>query len=92
MAYQGKNKVGVLSQAIAGPRTWYYTDTGSTAVVVAGAAFFSDGKTLGMKVGDIVQYTNTTLAKADRLVVTAVQAQDTGVPFAEVGDTGASGA
>jgi hypothetical protein len=83
------DKLNLQMQPIAGARTWQYTDTGSALAAVAGAAFFSDGKRKGMKVGDIVLFSSAGATPTkDTFVVTAVNPEDTGVPFAEVGDTG----
>lgn len=87
MAYK-TDKVGNRSQAIAGPREWIYTDTGSALASVVTAAFFSNGRNLGMKAGDIVFFSPAlTPFDSHRLVVIDVQAQDTGVQFASVKNT-----
>jgi len=87
MAYKSA-KLNLQSQSIAGVRHWSYTDTGSTVVLAAGDAFFSDGRTKGMKVGDIVFVSNPT--EAQHLVITAVQTTDTGGQYAQAGDTGSA--
>lgn len=84
MAYK-KNNLHMDQQSIAGPRTWTYADTGSALASVVTAAFFSDGKDMGMKVGNIVMFSPLlTPFDSHRLVVIDVQAQDTGVQFASV--------
>jgi hypothetical protein len=87
MAYKTE-KLNLQPQAIAGPRIWFYSDTGSvrTDLPVA-TGFFTDGKTKGMKVGDLLYFTNANGGDAARFVVDALQAQDTGVQFASVSDT-----
>lgn len=87
MSYK-TDKLNLQTQSIAGVRTWVYSDTGSPPASVGGAGFFTDGIAKGMKVGDIVMATTPTTSA--RLLVTAVQAEDTGVQFAtaDLGDTG----
>lgn len=87
MAYK-TDKLNLLAQPMAGQRTWMYSDTGSPGLAPAAAGFFSDGIAKGMKVGDVVLASTPTTST--RLVVTALQAQDTGVQFAtaDAGDTG----
>jgi hypothetical protein len=87
MAYKTE-KLVLQSQSIAGVRHWTYSDTGSTVVLAAGDGFFSDGRTKGMKVGDVVFVSTPT--EADHLVITAVQATDTGGQYAQAGDTGSA--
>lgn len=58
MATFNKNKLGLVSQAIAGPRVWYYTDTGLLiADVNEVAGFFTTGYDCGMRHGDRVMIT-----------------------------------
>lgn len=87
MSYK-TDKLSLRSQAIAGPREWIYSDTGTalSAVPVA-TGFFTDGKTKGMKLGDIVYFAMASGADHASYIVDAVQAQDTGVQFASVSDT-----
>jgi hypothetical protein len=88
MAYKS-DKLNLQSQSIAGVRHWSYTDTGSSLAQVSNAGFFEDGKAKGMKVGDVVFFSSAgATPTADRLVVTALQTDDTGVQYASVGDTG----
>ena len=55
MATFNKNKLGLVFQAIAGPRTFYYTDTGLLiADVNEIAGFFTTGYDCGMRHGDRV--------------------------------------
>jgi hypothetical protein len=84
MSYK-KDKLGNRAQAIAGPREWVYSDTGSTLANAVADGFVSDGRNMGMKVGDVVFFSPLlTPFDASRLVVHAVQAQDTGVQFASL--------
>jgi hypothetical protein len=79
------DKLGNRAQAIAGPREWIYSDTGSTLANAVAAGFVSDGRNMGMKVGNIVFFSPLlTPFDASRLVVIEVQAQDTGVQFASL--------
>ncbi|MCK9549136.1 hypothetical protein [Aquamicrobium sp.] len=88
MAYKS-DKLNLQSQSIAGVRHWSYTDTGSALAAVSDAGFFSDGRTKGMKVGDVVFFTSAgATPTSDTFVVTDVQADDTGGQYASVGDTG----
>jgi hypothetical protein len=88
MTYKSE-KLNLQSQSVAGVRHWSYTDTGSALAAVANTGFFSDGREKGMKVGDIVHFSSAgATPTADRFVVTAVQADDTGGQYASVGDTG----
>lgn len=88
MAYKS-DKLNLQSQSIAGVRHWSYTDTGSALAAVSDAGFFADGKSKGMKVGDFVFFSSVgATPTSDTLVVTDVNAEDTGVPYASVGDTG----
>ena len=87
MAYK-TDKLSLRSQAIAGPREWIYSDTGTAlAAIPVATGFFTDGRTKGMKVGDIVFFAAAAGTDAARYIVDAVQAQDTGVQFASVSDT-----
>lgn len=88
MAYKS-DKLNLQSQSIAGVRHWSYTDTGSSLAQVSSTGFFADGKSKGMKVGDFVFFSSAgATPTSDTLVVTDVNAEDTGVPYASVGDTG----
>jgi hypothetical protein len=58
MATFNKNKLGLVFQAIAGPKTWYYTDTGLLIADVSEVAgFFTTGYDCGMRHGDRVLIT-----------------------------------
>jgi len=52
MATFNKDKLFLMSQGIAGPRTWSYTDTGVLVADVNEAAFFTNGYDCGMRKGD----------------------------------------
>ncbi len=55
MATFNKNKLVLMSQAIAGPRQWAYTDTGLVVADVSEASgFFTTGYDCGMRKGDLV--------------------------------------
>lgn len=58
MAYSTSNPPVLQSQAIAGPRIWFYQSADAqTDVRVSG--YFSNGIDLGMKTGDLVIVTDT---------------------------------
>lgn len=64
MAYAGTtstspNAPRIISQGITGLRQWLYVST-HVSSDVNGTAFFSDGKVLGMKVGDPVLVVGST--------------------------------
>ena len=86
MAYK-TGRVQAVSQAIAGPREWNYSDTGAVLAVVSVAGFISDGRTLGMKAGDIVHVVDTNLVVVTRYLVSSVQTTDTGGQYVNLGDT-----
>lgn len=74
MAYSGTtstspNPPTLLSQAIAGPRSWIYRST-HTAATASAANFFTDGLELGFKVGDPVVVLEMTTTESS--AVTAV--------------------
>lgn len=50
-----KNRLSLVSQAIAGPKRWVYTDTGAIGDIVEVAGFFANAKDMGMSVGDFVE-------------------------------------
>ena len=53
MATFNKNKLNLIAQSIAGPRVWYYTDTGLLVADVNETTFFgSGGYDAGMRHGD----------------------------------------
>ena len=55
MASFDKKNLALIAQAIAGPRTWHYTDTGLLIADVSEVAgFFTTGYDCGMRKGDRV--------------------------------------
>ncbi len=54
MATFNKDKLRLVFQSIAGPRTWEYTDTGLLVADVNETAFFTTGYDCGMRRGDRV--------------------------------------
>lgn len=76
MAYK-TDKMNLVTQNIAGKRHWAYDDTGGVPATVVGALWVDDGRKKGMKVGDFVDITTNTARYA--AIVSAVQAEDTGV-------------
>src|SRR3990167_11391744 len=57
MATFNKDKLYLVGQGIAGPRTWSYTDTGLLIADVNEVAFFTTGYDCGMRKGDRVLIT-----------------------------------
>jgi hypothetical protein len=55
MTTYNKNRLSLVSQAIAGPKGWVYTDTGAIADIVEVAGFFANAKDMGMDTGDFVE-------------------------------------
>ena len=56
MATFNKDKLALISQSIAGPRTWQYADTGALAADISEAAFFTTGYDCGMRRGDRLHF------------------------------------
>ena len=81
MSYK-TDKLSLHSQSIAGRREWIYDDTGGLPANVVAAGYFTDGKTKGMKAGDLMDLSvgNTRYAAH----VSAIQAEDTGLPSATI--------
>lgn len=77
-------KLNLQSQSVAGTRHWSYNDTGYVLTAASVAGYFSDAKSKGVKVGDIIHCSNSTTA--DRFVF--LEVQDTGASSGSVGDTG----
>lgn len=59
MAYSTSQPPVLVSQPIAGPRTWYHESADATAATDTDG-FITNGVALGMKVGDIVLHRDTT--------------------------------
>jgi hypothetical protein len=76
MSYKTE-KMNLHSQSVAGVRHWAYSDTGAIPANTVGAFWASDGRSKGMKLGDLVDFTTGTARYA--AFVSAVQAEDTGV-------------
>ena len=58
MAYATTNPPALIGQTGNGFRRWYYTHTDAAATVDA-SGYFTDGYTLGMRDGDVIQVYNT---------------------------------
>ncbi len=74
MAYVPDN-LFLMAEPVAGafPRLFgYYNSAGDATGTIAGAGYFSDGVTKGMRVGDLVDAVNTGTAKHTRYQVTSV--------------------
>lgn len=71
------SKLNLVSQAVAGPRTFEYVDTGGEAAsVYNGAGYFANAKSVGAKVGDQLYVYNKNTNDVFRGAFSAVQ--DTG--------------
>lgn len=72
MSYSTSAPPRVLYQAIAGPRTWIYLESGITAGAADASGYITNGGALGMKVGDFVfvQDTATPYVISGHTVVT----------------------
>lgn len=79
MAYSTSNPPALQSQAIAGPRVWAYSSS-DPAATVDGAGYISNGDKLGMKVGDIVNVTDTVtpLVTSHRVAAVSTSGADLG--------------
>lgn len=58
MAYSTSTPPALVTQAIAGPRRWLYTSADAIATVNT-TGYFTNGYTLGMRVGDTVEVRDT---------------------------------
>lgn len=66
MAYAGKDQVSLVSGSISGTngRVWlYWNDEEDADATIVGSGYFSDGYTLGMRVGDLVMAIEKPTAK-----------------------------
>ena len=54
MAYSSTNPVNLVGQGIVGGKIWDYVTTEGSTVVLTTAAYFTDGYTRGMRLGDII--------------------------------------
>jgi hypothetical protein len=59
MAYK-PNSLVLVTQSIAGRRSWLYSDTGSLISAAVAADFFSDGLYKGVKVDDDLKFIDRT--------------------------------
>jgi hypothetical protein len=73
------DKMNLQPQSIAGRRSWIYDDTGGTVATVVAAGWATDGKSKGMKAGDLVDFVPGAGVRY-AASVSAVQAEDTGLP------------
>lgn len=71
MAYETSNPPALIAQTTTGGAVWLYKD-GDDDATVNGASYFTNGVTLGMKVGDIVLVIDTTTPKGSLCFVTSV--------------------
>lgn len=96
MAAFNKHKLALISQSIAGPRVWNYTDTGLLiADVNEVEGFFTTGYDNGMRKGDRIfvtegdtgAYSATDATGRRQYAGTVTKAQDTGQTQVTVGLT-----
>jgi hypothetical protein len=98
MATFSKNKLSLVTQAIAGPKLWYYTDTGLLiADVNEVEGFFDSGYACGMRHGDRIMITegdtgaydtgNANTGGRRQYTGTVLKVQDTGTTRVTVGLT-----
>jgi hypothetical protein len=84
MAYETSNPPHVLVAGIGNnPTVWSYRD-GDDDATVNGAGYFTDGVTLGMKVGDMVWVYDTATPKGSLHFVTSVSGQAATTAFAAI--------
>lgn len=72
MAYAGKDNVTLVAQDVGGvnARVWlYWNDEEDADATIVGSGYFSDGYTLGMRIGDIVDVIEKPTAKYKRYQV-----------------------
>lgn len=84
MAYSTSNPPQCIAQAIAGPSHWLYKSADAHTDVDA-ANYFTNGKALGMKVGDLVSVLDTDADTATLHQVTAVTGSGATVSEATLG-------
>jgi len=93
MATFNKDKLFLMGQGIAGPRTWSYTDTGLlVADVTEVEGFFTTGYDCGMRKGDRVFITegDTGIWKDTGTGVNASGRRQFGATVSKAQDTGAT--
>jgi hypothetical protein len=85
MAYNVANPPRLMVPAMnaTGPQIWSYTSTDDDATT-NGASYYSDGVSLGMRVGDIVLVTDTTTPKVSLHGVASVTATAATTAFGAV--------
>lgn len=74
MAYSTSNQPVRIAGAIGGVSLWYYSDGDDDASVDL-AGYFTDGKDLGMKVGDIL-FHHDTAGGMTPFFVSAIESDD----------------
>lgn len=62
MAYSTSNPPALIGGTLTGKKLWLYVSTDDDSTV-NGASYFSNGKQLGMGVGDVVIVSDTTTPK-----------------------------
>ena len=72
MSYSTSAPPRLLYQSVAGPKTWIYLESGITAGAADASGYITNGKALGMSVGDFVfvQDTATPYVISGHTVVT----------------------
>jgi hypothetical protein len=75
MAYKSA-KLNLVTQPIAGPREWIYSDTGDTPATIVVSGFFTDAYDKGARAGDTLVWQELTTPNAYQAHFSAVS--DTG--------------
>ena len=63
MAYKS-SKLNLVTQGIAGPRHWIYSDTGDSPSTIVAAGFFTDAGDKGAQAGDTLTWQELTTPNA----------------------------
>jgi len=80
MAYSKNNLSLVFSFIGAGPKVWMYTEASVSDATMTGAGYISDGVTMGMSKGDLVDVLDVSSPKYKRYQVASTSG--TGVTLA----------
>lgn len=86
MTTYSKQRLTLVHQPIAGPKTWSYWDTGAIGDISEVAGFFANAKDMGMDTGDFVFIRANDGAATDVVRGAAMSVvQDTGATQGTVG-------
>lgn len=81
--YSTSNPPAQIAQTVTGKSVWLYSSADDDATV-NGASYFSNGVSLGMKVGDIVLVVDTATPKGSFCFVTSVSGDAATTAFGAV--------